>query len=197
MDLQINKDNTVKLPTAINNSEVAIDVKEVREVVKGILSAELKVQTLTPRIFNIFKTVIHDHNVEEFAKLQKALANASGFKNIAQLSEASGTKTIQTMVSTLKRYTKEFTGKPESFGEIQKELKAVSQAKNSTPANGKDGKTPDSTIESGTESEAPSAIPSSIVDPHIIEFINKAPRLSVEQQREIGKVLAQINSQIK
>ena len=56
MDLQINKDNTVKLPTAINNSEVAIEVKEVREVVKGILSAELKIQTLTPRIFNIFKT---------------------------------------------------------------------------------------------------------------------------------------------
>ena len=197
MDLQINKDNTVKLPTAINNSEVAIDVKEVREVVKGILSAELKIETLTPRIFNIFKTVIHSHNVEDFAKLQKALANASGFKNIAQLSEASGTKTIQTMVSTLKRYTKEFTGKPESFGEIQKELKAVAQAKNSTPANGKDGKTPDCTVESGTESEVPSTIPSSIVDPHIIEFINKAPRLSVEQQKEIGKVLAQINSQIK
>ena len=197
MDLQINKDNTVKLPTAINNSEVAIDVKEVREVVKGILSAELKIETLTPRIFNIFKTVIHSHNVEDFAKLQKALANASGFKNIAQLAEASGTKTIQTMVSTLKRYTKEFTGKPESFGEIQKELKAVAQAKNSTPANGKDGKKPDCTVESGTESEVPSAIPSSIVDPHIIEFINKAPRLSVEQQKEIGKVLAQINSQIK
>ena len=197
MDLQINKDNTVKLPTAINNSEVAIDVKEVREVVKKLLSAELVIENLTPRIFKTFREVIHSHNVEEFLKLQKAFCNASGFKNIAQLAEASGTKTIQTMVSTLKRYTKEFTGKPESFGEIQKELKAVAQAKNSTPANGKDGKTPDCTIESGTEAEAPSAIPSSIVDPHIIEFINKAPRLSVEQQKEIGKVLAQINSQIK
>tara|TARA_R100001443_G_C3362136_1_gene179256 strand:+ start:2114 stop:2707 length:594 start_codon:yes stop_codon:yes gene_type:complete len=197
MDLQINKDNTVKLPTAINNSEVAIDVKEVREVVKKLLSAELVIENLTPRIFKTFREVIHSHNVEEFLKLQKAFCNASGFKNVSQLAEASGTKTIQTMISTLKRYTKEFTGKPESFGEIQKELKAVAQAKNSTPANGKDGKTPDSTVESGTESEVPSAIPSSIVDPHIIEFINKAPRLSVEQQKEIGKVLAQINSQIK
>ena len=71
MDLQINKDNTIKLPTAINNSEVAIDVKEVREVVKGILSAELKIQTLTPRIFNIFKqlsTITTSKNFQSFKK---------------------------------------------------------------------------------------------------------------------------------
>ena len=197
MDLQINKDNTVKLPTAINNSEVTIDVKEVREVVKGILSAELKIETLTPRIFNIFKTVIHSHNVEDFAKLQKALANASGFKNIAQLAEATGTKTIQTMVSTLKRYTKEFTGKPENFGDIQRELKAVAQAKNSTPANGKDGKTPDSTIESGTESEAPSNVPKSIIDPNLIELFNKASRMSAEEQAILGQIVAKINAQLK
>ena len=159
-----------------------------RKLIKAMITLGKKSDGQVNELFEIFKPVIHGHDEKAFKAFQSEVCKAAGFENAKQVTEA-GCNRFAITVSEFKRYCKEFTGKPESRADLYAELKAAAQAKNKT-ADGSDGQKPDATPESGNETEAPSAIPSGLVNPMLIELFNKAARLSADQQGELAKILA-------
>tara|TARA_R110002020_G_scaffold407300_1_gene617357 strand:- start:38 stop:565 length:528 start_codon:yes stop_codon:yes gene_type:complete len=159
-----------------------------RKLIKAMITLGKKSDGQVNELFEIFKPVIHGHDEKAFKAFQSEVCKAAGFENAKQVTEA-GCNRFAITVSEFKRYCKEFTGKPESRADLYAELKAAAQAKNKT-ASGSDGQKPDATPQSGDEAEAPSAIPSGLVNPMLIELFNKAARLSADQQGELAKILA-------
>jgi hypothetical protein len=159
-----------------------------RKLIKAMITLGKKSDGQVNELFEIFKPVIHDHDEEAFKAFQAEVCKAAGFENAKQVTEA-GCNRFAITVSEFKRYCKDFAGKPESRADLYAELKAAAQAKN-TPASGSDGQKPDATPESGDAAEAPSAIPSGLVNPVLIELFNKAAQLSAEQQGELAQILA-------
>lgn len=159
-----------------------------RKLIKAMITLGKKSDGQVNELFEIFKPVIHGHDEKAFKAFQSEVCKAAGFENAKQVTEA-GCNRFAITVSEFKRYCKDFAGKPESRADLYAELKAAAQAKN-TPASGSDGQKADLTPESGNETEAPSAIPSGLVNPVLIELFNKAAQLSAEQQGELAQILA-------
>ncbi len=180
----------MKLEKKIVNDLMTAEVAaESRKLVQDMIKTGKKSDNEVARLFEIFKGAIHAHDEAQFKAFQMAFCNAAGFKNAAQMQEA-GVMRLSVTLSEFKRYCKEFTGKPESRAELYAEMQAAAKAKNKTPASGSDGQKADLTPESGNETEAPSAIPSGLVNPVLIELFNKAAQLSAEQQGELAQILA-------
>jgi len=159
-----------------------------RKLIKAMITLGKKSDGQVNELFEIFKPVIHGHDEKAFKAFQAEVCKAAGYENAKQVTDA-GCKRFAITVSEFKRYCKEFSGKPESRADMYAELKAAAQAKNKT-ASGSDGQKPDTTPQSGNEVEAPSAIPSGLVNPMLIELFNKAARLSAEQQVELAHILS-------
>ena len=159
-----------------------------RKLIKAMITLGKKSDGQVNELFEIFKPVIHGHDEKAFKAFQAEVCKAAGYENAKQVTDA-GCKRFAITVSEFKRYCKEFSGKPESRADMYAELKAASQAKNKT-ASGSDGQKPDTTPQSGDEVEAPSAIPSGLVNPTLIELFNKAARLTAEQQVELAQILS-------
>ena len=159
-----------------------------RKLIKAMITLGKKSDGQVNELFEIFKPVIHGHDEKAFKAFQSEVCKAAGFENAKQVTEA-GCNRFAITVSEFKRYCKDFAGKPETRADLYAELKAAAQAKN-TPASGSDGQKPDATPQSGDAEEAPSAIPSGLVNPVLIELFNKAARLSADQQSELAKILA-------
>lgn len=159
-----------------------------RKLIKAMITLGKKSDGQVNELFEIFKPVIHGHDEKAFKAFQSEVCKAAGFENAKQVTEA-GCKRFAITVSEFKRYCKDFVGKPESRADLYAELNAAAQAKN-TPANGSDGQKAVAVPQSGDEAEAPSAIPSGLVNPVLIELFNKAARLSADQQGELAKILA-------
>ena len=159
-----------------------------RRLIKAMITLGKKSDGQVNELFEIFKPVIHGHDEKAFKAFQSEVCKAAGFENAKQVTEA-GCNRFAITVSEFKRYCKDFAGKPETRADLYAELKAAAQAKN-TPASGSDGQKTDLTPESGDAAEAPSAIPSGLVNPVLIELFNKAAQLSAEQQGELAQILA-------
>lgn len=160
-----------------------------RKLIKAMITLGKKSDGQVNELFEIFKPVIHGHDEKAFKAFQSEVCKAAGFENAKQVTEA-GCNRFAITVSEFKRYCKDFAGKPATRADMYAELKAAAQAKNKTPASGSDGQKADLTPESGNETEAPSAIPSGLVNPVLIELFNKAAQLSAEQQGELAQILA-------
>lgn len=159
-----------------------------RKLIKAMITLGKKSDGQVNELFEIFKPVIHGHDEKAFKAFQAEVCKAAGYENAKQVTEA-GCNRFAITVSEFKRYCKEFSGKPESRADMYAELKAAAQAKNKT-ASGSDGQKPDATPQSGNEAESPSAIPSGLVNPILIELFNKAARLTAEQQVELAQILS-------
>ena len=172
----------------VNDLMTPLAAAESRKLVQDMIKTGKKSDNEIARLFEIFKGAIHAHDEAQFKAFQMAFCNAAGFKNAKQMQEA-GVMRLSVTLSEFKRYCKEFAGKPESRADMYAEMNAAGKAKNKT-ASGSDGQKPDATPQSGDEAEAPSAIPSGLVNPVLIELFNKAAQLSAEQQGELAQILA-------
>jgi hypothetical protein len=154
-----------------------------RKLIKAMITLGKKSDGQVNELFEIFKPVIHGHDEKAFKAFQSEVCKAAGFENAKQVTEA-GCNRFAITVSEFKRYCKEFSGKPESRADMYAELKAAAQAKNKT-ASGSDGQKPDTTPQSGNETEA-AAPKLNIHSPIIAHFINVIGTLSPEQQMQIA-----------
>jgi hypothetical protein len=177
----------MKLNKTINNEIMTTEqAKESRELIRQMITLEIKGKAQVSKLFDLFKPAIHSHKVLQFMAYQDAFANAAGFKNVATMSKQEGCARLAVTISEFKKYCKEFAGQPESYSEMIEEVKA---ARDATKTQKKPAKSAPST--GGGEGEGDSSesgAPSGLVCPELIELFNKLAAATPEGQARVAKL---------
>lgn len=177
----------MKLNKTINNEIMTTEqAKESRELVRQMITLEIKGKAQVSKLFEIFKPAVHNHDEAQFKAYQNAFANAAGFKNVAAMSKEDGCARLAVTISEFKKYCKDFAGQPESYSEMIEEVKAARDAT-------KTKKKPAKSAPSGGEGEgegdsSDSGAPSGLVCPELIELFNKLAAATPEGQARVAKL---------